>query len=58
MLSGKESSDIRYPILCEDVSSLDYRKANYVLSTKNTVTMKQLKEHFSLVTHEVGETAM
>jgi hypothetical protein len=57
MLSGKLSSEMIYPILCDDVTSLDYRKANYVLSTKNTVTMKQLNEHFSLVTQEVGETS-
>jgi hypothetical protein len=57
MLSGILSSEIKYPILCDDLTSLDYRKANYVVSTKNTVTMKQLNEHFSLVAQEVGETS-
>jgi hypothetical protein len=57
IMSGKLLSEIIYPILCDDLTSLEYRKANYVLSTKNTVTMKQLKEHFSLVSQEVGETS-
>jgi hypothetical protein len=40
----------------DDLSPLEYKQATYVLSTKNSVTMKELNEQFSLVSQEVADT--
>ena len=56
MLSGKPSSENIYPILSDDLTPLEYKQATYVLSTKNSVTMKELNEQFSLVSQEVADT--
>ena len=56
MLPGQPSSENIYPILSDDLTPLEYKQATYVLSTKNSVTMKELNEQFSLVSQEVADT--
>ena len=48
-LLGKERSDAVYPILYNDVTEYEYRRAIYVLTTKNTVNQKELDQEFALV---------
>jgi hypothetical protein len=38
-----------YPILYNYVTEYEYRRAIYVLTTKNTVNQKELDQEFALV---------
>ena len=46
---GKERSPAMYPLLYNDITEYEYKRAIYVLTTKNTVNMKELDQEFSLV---------
>ncbi len=48
-LLGKERSDAVYPILYNDLTEYEYRRAIYALTTKNTVNQKELDQEFALV---------
>lgn len=46
---GNERSPAVYPLLYNDITEYEYRRAIYVLTTKNTVNLKELDQEFSLV---------
>ena len=37
-----------FPILYDETSDYEYKQARFVLTTKNTVTLEELKQEFSL----------
>ena len=41
-------TNARFPILYNETSDYEYRQARFVLKTKNTVTLEELKHEFSL----------
>ena len=41
-------TNARYPILYDETSDYDYRQARFVLTTKNTAMLEELKHEFSL----------
>jgi hypothetical protein len=46
---GNERSPAVYPLLYNDITEYEYQRAMYVLTTKNTVNLKELDQEFSLV---------
>ena len=46
---GNKRSPAVYPLLYNDITEYEYRRAIYVLTTKNTVNLKELDQEFSLV---------